>query len=402
MRWIKVVIIFVVIFAIAGGGWYWKIRVVENKDKYELFAGEVWETIKTNYWEKVEDKDLAKLFLLATKRAAEREDITLISEDKKGVEILIKSIEDKSKVPLVMDMVLANLAPFERSRLYSIKEQKSLANNVNNVNPGSDYFSQLGVDKNATDEEVEKVYAKVTKTPEIEQAYKVLKDEDSRKMYQVSGVEPTIDYRLIGESVFYMHLTKFSPTSLEEFARVTEKVDDRGPELNSLILDLRGNIGGAIDGLPYFLGPFIGIDSYAYQFYQQGEKKDFKTLIGWMNSLVRYKKVVILIDENSQSTAEVMAATLKKYNVGVVMGTTTKGWGTVERVFELKNQISDTEKYSLFLVHHITLREDGQPIEGRGVDPMISIKDPNWKKELLARFGSSELVRAVENVYKGI
>lgn len=402
MRWIKVVIIFVVIFAIAGGGWYWKIRVVENKDKYELFAGEVWETIKTNYWEKVEDKDLAKLFLLATKRAAEREDITLISEDKKGVEILIKSIEDKSKVPLVMDMVLANLAPFERSRLYSIKEQKSLANNVNNVNPGSDYFSQLGVDKNATDEEVEKVYAKVTKTPEIEQAYKVLKDEDSRKMYQVSGVEPTIDYRLIGENVFYMHLTKFSPTSLEEFARVTEKVDDRGPELNSLILDLRGNIGGAIDGLPYFLGPFIGIDSYAYQFYQQGEKKDFKTLIGWMNSLVRYKKVVILIDENSQSTAEVMAATLKKYNVGVVMGTTTKGWGTVERVFELKNQISDTEKYSLFLVHHITLREDGQPIEGRGVDPMISIKDTNWKKELLARFGSSELVKAVESVYKGI
>lgn len=402
MRWIKVVIIFVVIFAIAGGGWYWKTRVVENRDKYELFAGEVWETIKTNYWEKVEDKDLAKLFLLATKRATEREDITLISEDKKGVEILIKSIEDKAKVPLVMDMVLANLAPFERSRLYSIKEQTSLVNNVNNVNPGSDYFSQLGVDKNATDEEVEKVYAKVTKTPEIEQAYKVLKDEDSRKMYQVSGVEPTIDYRLIGENVFYMHLTKFSPTSLEEFARVSEKVDDRGPELNSLILDLRGNIGGAIDGLPYFLGPFIGIDNYAYQFYQQGEKKDFKTLIGWMNSLVRYKKVVILIDENSQSTAEVMAATLKKYNVGVVLGTTTKGWGTVERVFELKNQISDTEKYSLFLVHHITLREDGQPIEGRGVDPMISIKDPNWKKELLARFGSSELVRAVENVYKGI
>lgn len=402
MKWIKVVVIFVVVFAIGGGGWYWKTRAMENKDKYELFAGEVWETIKTNYWEKVEDKDLANLFLLATKRATGNEQLKLTDEGKKGVELLIKGMEDKDKVPLVIDMVLANLAPFERSRLYSIKEQTNLVNTVNNVNPGSDYFSQLGVDKNATDEEVERVYAKVTKTPEIEQAYKVLKDEDSRKMYQVSGVEPTIDYRLIGENVFYMHLTKFSPTSLEEFARVTEKVDGRGPELNSLILDLRGNIGGAIDGLPYFLGPFIGIDNYAYQFYQQGEKKDFKTTIGWMNSLVRYKKVVILIDENSQSTAEVMAATLKKYNVGVVLGTTTKGWGTVERVFELKNQISDTEKYSLFLVHHITLREDGQPIEGRGVDPMISIKDPNWKKELLARFGSNELVRAIEGVYKGI
>ena len=96
-----------------------------------------------------------------------------------------------------------------------------------------------------------------------------------------------------------------------------------------------------------------------------------------------------------------MAASLKKYNVGVLVGTTTKGWGTVERVFPLDHQIDDHEKFSLFLVHHITLREDGLPIEGRGVDPTISVKDPNWQKILLAHFNQPDIVKAVAEIFKG-
>lgn len=389
------------ILGLAGGLIYLKTKKIEappKKDKYELFIDEVWNKIKQNYWEKVSDKDLSNLFLLAAKKIT-NEELVLKSEDEAGVEIIVQNLKKKEDLPAIIDVTLANLAPFGRSRLYSLKEEKNLADTVNNVNPNSDYFSQLGVGKSASDKEIATAYEKSVKTPEVKQAYKVLKNADSRKIYEISGVEPTIDYRLIGPTIFYMHLTKFSPTSLDEFARVTAKVNDKGPELDTLILDLRGNIGGAIDGLPYFLGPFIGPDNYAYQFYQQGNKQDFKTLTGWMDSLVRYKKVVILIDENSQSTAEVMAATLKKYNVGVLVGTPTKGWGTVEKVFALDNQISETEKYSLFLVHHVTLRDDGQPIEGRGVEPNISIKDKNWQKELLARFGFPEIVRAVEEIY---
>jgi carboxyl-terminal processing protease len=176
------------------------------------------------------------------------------------------------------------------------------------------------------------------------------------------------------------------------------KVNDKGPDLDILIFDLRGNIGGAIDQLPYFLGPFIGFDNYAYQFYQQGKKDDFKTTTGWLDSMVRYKKVVVLIDEKSQSTAEVTAAVLKKYNVGVLVGNTTKGWGTIEKVFPIDNQIKTDEKFSLFLVHHVTIGDEGQPIEGRGVAPNISIKDPNWKNELFRRFGSQEIVDQVATI----
>lgn len=418
----------IIVIALIGGGWWYKnnqqnIEVVSNnQDKYIEFANEIYDKIKENYWEKITDQELSGTFQLGVEKLIGQQ-FPLKSQDRAGVEAMLmeayKSMPPEKKKEFsasLGDIVLANLKPYGRSRLYSQKDEKSLSNNVNNINPEANHFAQLGVDKNANNQQIAQAYQKKEKElvnkakkstaaaqqlVEVKQAYSVLKNEDSRKLYEISGVEPTIDYKLMTPDIFYIHLTKFSPTSLDEFSRVAAKVDNKGENLDTLILDLRGNIGGAIDGLPYFLGPFIGPDTYGYQFYHQGVKEDFKTRTGWMNSLIRYKKVVILIDENSQSTAEVMASSLKKYNVGVVIGNTTKGWGTVERVFALDHQIADDEKFSIFLVHRVTLREDGQPIEGRGVEPMIFIKDVNWKKEILKRFNDPEIIKAIEEVYRG-
>ena len=196
-----------------------------------------------------------------------------------------------------------------------------------------------------------------------------------------------------------MHVKKISPQTLDEFQKASDSTD-RNPELKTLVLDLRGNIGGAIDIMPYFLGPFIGPDNYAYDFFHQDEYVPFKTKTGWLPSLVKFKKVVILIDGESQSSAEVMAATLKKYNVGVLIGSRTKGWGTIEQITPIKNQFDPTQKFSLLLVHSLTLREDGQPIEGRGVEPTIYISDKNWPKLFQDYYNSPVLMQAIKNLLK--
>lgn len=400
---------------IAAGKLVWREKekkvLGEKKDIYIEFVDEVYDKIKENYWEKISDQELSGVFLAGIDKLTKQPQ-SLATADKNGVEKLLAEIlknigEDKKQefIATLADVTLANLKPFGRSRLYVEKDEKALSNVVNNINPGSDYFKDLGVGKDASDAEIRKAFeikskgaTTEAKKAEIKRAYEVLKDSEARKVYEVSGVEPTVEYKLLTPEIFYVRWSKFSPTTLEEMQRVTAKVDS-GDKLDTLILDLRDNVGGAIDGLPYFLGPFIGDEMYAYQFYHQGEKEDFKTKTGWMNSLVRYKKVVILVNNQTQSSAEVMASVLKKYNVGIVVGTTTKGWGTVERVIPLEHQISDKEKYSLFLVHHVTLREDGQPIEGRGVDPMVNINSANWKKELMGYFDSEKLVREVEKLF---
>lgn len=391
-----------------------------QQNKYAAFLDEVYFVIKDNHWDKLDDQKLTELFLLGTERltgqAMNMTKANKVDWDK----ILQKTLDQyetddqrKEFSATLADLVLSNLEPIGRSRLYTQKEEKVLSDNVTNKS-GEDRYEPLGLGKEASQVEIENAYKEksaewnpeVNKDPEapekyaqIQEAYKVLKDEEGRKIYDVYGVEPTMDYKLLNGSTYYVHLTKFSPTTFDELSRVMDKVGNR-KEVDSLVFDLRDNIGGAIDQLPYFLGPFIGNDQYAYQFFHQGEKIDFKTRIGWMDSMVRYKKVVILINENSQSTAELMAATLKKYNVGVVVGTTTKGWGTVERVFPLKQQIADDEKHSIFLVHSLTLREDGMPIEGNGVDPVVDIKSSSWEKELFSYHSSNELLDAVKGVIK--
>lgn len=391
-------------------------KKIENK--YVMFLDEVYKIIQDNYWNKLNDEQLGTIFVLGTEKITSTNQ-NMIKKDRESIRQMLEKVvnqyddEQKKKdfCALLSDMVLSNLEPFGRSRLYSQKEEKALSDVVQNKTEENRY-QDLGVTKEAKPEEIAVAYQNeskkwdpaTNKSPEakvkyekVQQAYKTLSDTEDRKNYDTAGIEPTMDYKLIKPDVFYVHMTKFSPTTFDEMTRVFEKVNGKAG-VNSLILDLSDNVGGAIDGLPYFLGPFIGNDQYAYQFLHQGEKTDFKTKIGWLPSLVQYKKVVILINENSQSTAETMASVLKKYNVGVLLGKKTKGWGTVERVFPVTAQISENEKYSVFLVHTLTLREDGAPIEGNGVEPNISIEDKTWKQQLMERFGSQSIVDAVEEI----
>ncbi len=386
------------------------------KDKYIAFLFEVYDAVQTNYWDKITDEQLVNLYILGIEKITGNKQEINTKDQKNLLQLLeknINEIKDEAKkkefATTLADIALSNLQPFGRSRLYSQKQEVDLKNNVEN-RTGTDYYRTLDVTKDVSPDKLKEAFDQKTaelqkdqseegkqKLAETNKAYQILSDEANKKTYDTSGVEPTMDNRLITPNVFYIKLDKFSPTTIEELLRVTQKVDkDPGP--SALIIDLRNNVGGAIDGLPYFLGPFIGNDQYAYQFYQQGNKEDFKTKVGWLPSLVRYKNVVILVNENTQSSAEVMAAVLKKFNVGILVGTTTKGWGTVERVFEIKNQIDPAEKYSVFLVHHLTLRDDGQPIEGKGVEPLINTTDPHWEKQFNIYFHYPEVTNAVKSV----
>lgn len=392
-------------------------KKANSSDPYLAFVDEAYETIVQNYWEKISQDQLTNLFVLAAEKATGQPPAISGPQKKdqllKLIASLLKQIPQQEKkkdlVAQIVDVALANLKPFGRSRLYTQKEETALSKNVNNVTE-TNYYQTLELNKEASQAAIAQAYEvqkqKLEKSQmiedqerltQVEKAYTILEEPESRQLYDQAGIEPTMNSRLLRPEILYLQISKFSSTTLEELERLAKKAD-QGNQLDSLIIDLRDNIGGAIDGLPYFLGPFIGNNQYAYQFFHQGEVTDFKTKIGWLPGLVRYKKVVVLINENTQSSAEVMASVLKKYNVGVLLGRPTKGWGTVEKVFPLKNQISDQEKFSIFLAHSLTLREDGEPIEGKGVEPTVNLENPDWENQLLDYFNYGKLAEAIKEI----
>ncbi|MEW6610581.1 MAG: S41 family peptidase [Patescibacteria group bacterium] len=403
--------------------------VTDNTQKsvYTEFLLEIFDKIKENYWKKVTDDELITLFRLSAEKVTGKT-LALPSVDRKGLiqlceEAIATAEGDKKKdiASQIAVIALANLEPFGRSGLYTEKDEANLKNMVQNIDPNTDLYQSLGVGKDASQEAIEKQYSEKSKAltaiandaskteeerkaasdklAEVARAHDTLKKEETRQTYNQSGAEATVVGELVRPDVLHLRIKRFSPVTVDEFVKVANAFD-KGDQLHSLILDLRSNIGGAIDLLQYLLGPFIGLNQYAFEFFHQDDYTPYKTVTGWLPSLVRYKKVVVLIDGNAQSSTEMLAAALKRYNVGVLVGTKTKGWGTVEKVFPLTHQIDPALKYSMFLVHSLTLRDDNQPIEGRGVDPVVNINDKDWEKQLYEYFSSQPLIDAVKKVLK--
>lgn len=390
---------------------------VTKANTQQAFISEIYDKIKENYWNNISDGELLDLFKLSIEKNGGAVKVPKFTGKDTFLENISKATQDMNEdqknkfMTSVASNVLASLQPPGRSGLYTQKNETDLKNTVQNINPEKDLYKDLGVAKGASETAVKEAFEKQSKeltkdkSPQAQEKLKTityakdtLSQKGTKERYDQKGIEPTISSKIYPPGILYIQFNKFSPTSLEEFKNVFESYRDN-PALNAFILDLRGNVGGAIDSTAYYLGYFLGKGQYAFDFYHKGEYLPFKSQADKLPSITKYKQAVALIDQNTQSSAEILAASLKKYHIAVLIGTNTKGWGTVERVFPLDNQISKDEKYSLFLVHSITLREDNLPIEGRGVEPDININDSSWTQKLMSYFNNSELVSAVKSVY---
>lgn len=423
-NWFKIFLLILIVSFAGAGGWQIYIKnfskvtskVNVEKNTPRAFVSEIYDKIKENYWNNISDTDLLDFFGLSIEKNGKSMTKAKFENKDKFLDGLIKATEGMDEtqrnnfIVAVVNSVLVTLAPSGRSGLYTTKQEESLKNVVQNINPEKDLYKDLGLQKGASVAAVEQAYKKEAeklagesspaaqeKIKQITYAKETLSQNNTKSNYDQNKIEPTIFTKIPFPGILYLQFKKFSPTSFDEFQQAFESHKD-DPNLYGLILDLRGNIGGAIDATAYFMGLFLGKNQYAFDFYHKGEFLPFKTQTDKLASILKYKQIVVLIDNQTQSSAEMMASSLKKYHIGVLVGTTTKGWGTVERIFPLENQISKTEKYSLFLVHSITVRDDNQPIEGRGVDPNININDPNWQQELLQYFNNQNLINAIEDI----
>lgn len=389
----------------------------QPQNPYIRFSSDVYDVIKTNYWEKIDEAKFTNLYKLTVDKLAGSPQ-TLTKPNKEGVLAMIdvaiknkKPDEKKVFVTTLADAVLANLQPFGRSRLYTQKLETQLRENVANIDRSVNLYDSLGVDKTASSTAIAQAFTEKKqelekeaspdakqKLAQVERAYQALAQDDTRKRYDNAGIEPTLLVSFPSPVVAYVNLKKFSPTTPEELTKVfTNEID---PTKQWIILDMRGNGGGAIDMLQLLLGPFIGANVAGYEFFHQGEYIQFRTQTPRVGEVGIAKKLIVLVDKGTQSSAELMAAALKKYNVAIVVGTTTHGWGTVENVFPIKDQIDDTEKYSVFLVHSITIRDDGTPIEGKGVDPQVDITKPDWQAKFQSYIPSYDVLSVVQGLVK--
>lgn len=390
-------------------------KTLEEANVFVRLDMEAYDIILKNYWSKMKDEDIATLFQLSIQKAQNSSTTpSLTTKDRAGVAKMISdaisaipSDEEKKKFALnTLVIATYNLQPVNRNGILSSKEETAFRQNVSNINPEKDLYKDLGVEKGVSNDVVEQAYEtkvavleKATTTEAKEElkkvvyAREVLTNQNSKALYDEKQIEPTVFKQVIGNTI-YLSISKISPTTLQEFGIAVDNASTTA-RLDSMIIDFRGNIGGSLDFLKYFLGLFVGEKQYAFDLFHQGDYQVERTVLAKFDQLDRYKEIAILTDNMTQSTAELTTATFKRFNLAHVVGATTRGWGTIENTYPIETVIGEGEKYSLLLVNNITLRDDNQPIEGRGVDPDIDIKNPKWKSDLSKVFRNQSLIEAI-------
>ncbi len=132
-----------------------------------------------------------------------------------------------------------------------------------------------------------------------------------------------------------------------------------------LILDLRGNPGGLLDkGISVadmFLdkGTIVSVESRGSRDVQVSKAHSSNSYIGF--------PMVVLVDEGSASSSEIVAAALQDNHRAVVVGATTYGKGSVQTFFDLV----DGSGMKLTTSRYLT--PEGKTLEGEGVVPDIPV-----------------------------
>lgn len=133
--------------------------------------------------------------------------------------------------------------------------------------------------------------------------------------------------------VLYLKLNQFSKDSYREFMNVVEHYFDSG-KCRHLIIDLRDNTGGLIHEAAYILNQLIS-EKDVLMFRTSGNKMKSKEYKSTGRPFFKIDKIIVLVNEETASAAELMAAALQDIDRAIIIGVPTFGKSTVLEQFSL-------------------------------------------------------------------
>ena len=150
-----------------------------------------------------------------------------------------------------------------------------------------------------------------------------------RRTIQVNPVQHAL---IVGDGVGYVNLTVFSAAAAADLTRAIDSLRSAGAR--SLVLDLRGDPGGllgqGIEVADLFLDARQSIVSTRGRGVDETHSFADQSAQRWANM-----PMVVLTDSSSASASEIVAGALQDHDRALIVGTTTYGKGSAQRVFRI-------------------------------------------------------------------
>lgn len=177
-------------------------------------------------------------------------------------------------------------------------------------------------------------------------------DEEQKAFYTLYAE------RMIDNDILYLRVRTFN----KQTARRIRRSLKQNPQAKAVILDLRGNSGGIFNEALLTADLFTEGEIISYTAGRNDDDKNYYT--SGKEALFK-GNLAILVDGDTASAAEVLAAGLQDQSRAVIIGTRTFGKGTIQDIYKLSND------GTIVLTTHQFFTPSGKAIHKRGVKPDI-------------------------------
>ncbi len=170
--------------------------------------------------------------------------------------------------------------------------------------------------------------------------------------------------RLAGE-VGYIAITNFDSNTADDFLDRLNRFEQEGLE-NGLIIDLRNNPGGLVDQVVKIAKEIVPEGEIVRLVGREGEVRTVHN----SNAPGKEYPIVILINEESASSAELLAGAMQDRDAALLVGQTTFGKASVQQLEELSGE----NAIMLTVANYFT--PSGHNIDKYGINPDYEVEMP--------------------------
>ncbi|MBL0148417.1 MAG: S41 family peptidase [Ideonella sp.] len=207
--------------------------------------------------------------------------------------------------------------------------------------------------------------------------------KDENRSFPVTIVREEIRVQSVRSKVLepgyaWLRVSQFQDRTVDDFVRKVEEIYKAEPQLKGLVLDLRNDPGGLLEGAVALSAAFLpsGVDVVSTNGQLADSKAVYKATPEYyvrrgadplkkLPAALKSVPLVVLVNEGSASASEIVAGALQDHKRATVMGAQTFGKGSVQTV----RQLSPETALKITTARYYT--PSGRTIQATGIVPDV-------------------------------